>query len=143
MTWRFWVFLVVVDLLFLAGLYLTTGGVYKLTNTAWTVKLPAGCEMDFRTSVGVVALACPGVNYMRVWLLPVVQPWESTPDPVEGWMAERGGAAEASPMGYVGEARWFFYHFVRPHLPKVAGQGHEQNKFWASLHQLPLFYSKS
>jgi hypothetical protein len=25
-----------------------------------------------------------GVDYMRLWSLPVVQPWQSTPDPVEG-----------------------------------------------------------
>ena len=48
------------------------------------------------TSAGAVALACPGVDYMRLWPLPVVQPWESTPDPVDGWMAERGGRGGAA-----------------------------------------------
>ena len=43
--WRFVVFLVIVDLLFLVILHLTTGGVRKLTETTWTVKLVAGCEM--------------------------------------------------------------------------------------------------
>jgi hypothetical protein len=62
--------------------------------------LVAGCEMDFVTSVGAVALACPGVDYMRVWPLPVVQPWEGTPDPIEGWMAERGGTVLAASRGY-------------------------------------------
>jgi hypothetical protein len=88
--WRFVVFLVIVDLLFLAGLRLTTGGVRRLTDTTWTAKLVAGCEMDFVTSVGAVALACPGVDYMRVWPLPVVHPWFEKPDPIDGWMAERG-----------------------------------------------------
>jgi hypothetical protein len=29
---------------------------------------------------------------MRVWPLPVVQPWQETPDLVLGWLAERRGA---------------------------------------------------
>ena len=72
------VFLVIVDLLFLAGLHLMTGGMRKLTDTTWTVKLVAGCEIDYHTTIGAVALACPGVDYMRVWplatmiLLPLV-----------------------------------------------------------------------
>ncbi len=66
-----------------------TGGVRKLTETTWTVKLVADCEMDFVTSVGAVALACPGVDYMRLWSLPVMQPWQSTPDPVGEGMAEK------------------------------------------------------
>ena len=89
--WRFVVFLVILDILFLADLFLTTGGVRKLTDDIWTVKLIRGYEMDYHTKIGAVALACPGVDYMRVWPLPVVQPWESTPDPIEGWLAEREG----------------------------------------------------
>ena len=85
--WRFSLFLLLLSLL-LAGLALP-GRVRKLTETVWTVRLVAGCEMDFVTSAGAVAVACSGVDTMRVWLLPVVQPWQSTPDPVEGWMAER------------------------------------------------------
>ena len=55
------------------------------------VRLVAGCEMDYHTSIRAVALACPGVDYMRMWPLPVVQPWESTPDPVEGgWRRGEG-----------------------------------------------------
>ncbi len=57
--WRFVVFLVIVDLLFLAGLYLTTGGVRKLTDDIWTVKLIRGCEMDYHTTIGAVALTWP------------------------------------------------------------------------------------
>ncbi len=64
--WRFVVFLVIVDLLFLAGLHLTTGGVRKLTETTWTVKLVAGREMDFVTPVRAVAMACLGIDYMRM-----------------------------------------------------------------------------
>jgi hypothetical protein len=80
--------LLLLDLLLLAGLALP-GRVRKLTETTWAAKLVAGCEMDFVTSVGAVALACPGVDYMRRWPLPVVQPWQETPDPIDGWMAKR------------------------------------------------------
>jgi hypothetical protein len=80
----------------LSGLYLTTGGVRKLTETTWTAKLVAGCEMDFVTSVGVVALTCPGVDYTRLRPLPVVQPWEGSPGPVGGWMAEKLNPVERS-----------------------------------------------
>jgi hypothetical protein len=31
--------------------------------------------------LGSVALACSGVDYIRSWPLPVVQPWQETPDP--------------------------------------------------------------
>ncbi len=93
--WRFVVFLVIVDLLFLAGLYLTTGGVRKLTDTIWTVKVVAGCEMDFLTSRGVVALACPGEDLYRLWPLPVVHPWFEDPDPIGGWIAERLGLTDS------------------------------------------------
>ena len=95
--WRFLLFLLL--LAPLAGLALP-GRVRRLTETVWTVRLVAGCEMDYHTPIQAVALACPGVDYMRVWPLPVVQPWESTPDPIDGWVAERGGAAEAA--GYCG-----------------------------------------
>jgi hypothetical protein len=29
-----------------------------------------------------VALGCPGVDYIRLWPLPVEQPWQETPDPL-------------------------------------------------------------
>ena len=61
----------------------------RLTETVWTVRLVAGCETDYHTSIRAVVLACPGVDYKRLWPLPVVQPWQSTPDPIEGWMAGR------------------------------------------------------
>ena len=96
--WRFPVFLAILDLL-LVGPWpvgqdrlALPGRVRRLTETVWTVRLVAGCEMDYHTSIRTVALACPGVDSMRVWPPPVVQPWQSTSDPVEGWMAERKGA---------------------------------------------------
>jgi hypothetical protein len=44
------------------GLLALPSRVRKLTESAWTAKPVAGCEMDFVTSVGAVALACPGVE---------------------------------------------------------------------------------
>jgi hypothetical protein len=86
--WRFLLFLLLLDLLLLAGLALP-GRVRRLTETVWMVRLVAGCEADYHTTIGAVALACPGVDYMRLWPLPMVQPWQSTPDPAWGWLAER------------------------------------------------------
>ncbi len=83
--WWFLLFLVMVDLVFL---YLATGGMYKLTDTIWTAKVVAGCEMDLLTSRGVVALACLGEDLYRLWSLPVVHPWFEDPDPIGGWIAE-------------------------------------------------------
>jgi hypothetical protein len=87
--WRFLLFLVIVDLVFL---YLATGGVYKVTSTVWAAKVVVGCELDFWTSRGVVALGCPGVDFYRLWPLPVVHPWFEDPDPTNGWIAEEQGA---------------------------------------------------
>ena len=59
--WRFLLLLLLLDLLLLAGLALP-GRVRRLTETVWTVRLVAGCEMDYHTSIHTVALACPGVG---------------------------------------------------------------------------------
>jgi hypothetical protein len=50
--------------------------------------------MSLDEAISGATLTCSGVDYMRLWPLPVVQPWQETPDPVDGWMAERLG-----PMG--------------------------------------------
>jgi hypothetical protein len=65
MIWRFLLFLLLLDLLLLAGLALP-GRVRRLTEEAWTVRLVAGCELDHHSLMGAVALACPGVDYMRL-----------------------------------------------------------------------------
>jgi hypothetical protein len=52
---------------------------YQLTDNARALELVAGCELwgiyppsqPFRTLV----LACPGVDAIRLWPLPVEQPW--------------------------------------------------------------------
>jgi hypothetical protein len=62
---------------------------YQLIPGVTAMKLINGCELDFfhDTSlqpVFTVALACPRVDYIRLWPLPIKQPWsEETPAPPE------------------------------------------------------------
>ena len=46
----------------------------------------ADCYPDYPSDIHAVALACPGVDYMRLWPLPVEQPWQETPDPLPDWV---------------------------------------------------------
>jgi hypothetical protein len=62
-----------------------------------------------------------------VWPLPVVQSWNSTPDPVEGWMAEVGGAGRgggtcqlSGPVGMKAIRR--DNHASHAHLPRAVGR---------------------
>ncbi len=41
-----------------------------------------------------------GMDYRRLWPLPVVQPWFEDPDPVDGWIAEEEGPAEAGALEF-------------------------------------------
>jgi len=45
----------------------------------------------FGWDVIALALACPGLDYIKLW--PVQQPWQDTPDPLPdpwpGWYARR------------------------------------------------------
>jgi hypothetical protein len=52
----------------------------RLVEGVWTIKLTGGCHLDYHTPIQSVALACPGVNYIRLWPLPVTRPWHETPD---------------------------------------------------------------
>ena len=47
----------------------------------WTVRLRS-CYLDYHANIHAVALACPGVDYIKLWPLPVEQPWQETPDPL-------------------------------------------------------------
>ena len=41
----------------------------------------ARCEVHYhKPSIRAVALACPGVDYIRLWPLPVIQPWDERPE---------------------------------------------------------------
>ena len=72
----------------------------KLTDDVWSVELVGRCYLDYHANIQAVALACPGVDYVRLWPLPVVQPWwDPTDEPEPGWYARsrdparRGGVA--------------------------------------------------
>ena len=53
---------------------------YKLTEDAWVTELVAECELwdvlPPSQPVRTLVLACPGVDAIRFWPLPVQQPWE-------------------------------------------------------------------
>jgi len=52
----------------------------RLTDDIWTIRL-GECHLGYHTRMHAVALACPGVDYIKLWPLPVEQPWLETPDP--------------------------------------------------------------
>jgi hypothetical protein len=61
----------------------------RLTTGVYTLKLIGGCYLDCHVPIQSVGLACLGVDYIRLWPLPMVQPW---PDPTDwpegpGWYA--------------------------------------------------------
>ena len=62
-----------------------------LTPDVYTVPL-SRCTVDWHVERGIVALACPGRDLIRVWPLPVTSPWfedplESPPWPGSGELA--------------------------------------------------------
>ena len=63
----------------------------KLVEGVYTIQ--AGkCFVDYHTPIQAVALACPETDYIRLWPLPVVQPWPDPtdrPGPAPGWLARR------------------------------------------------------
>ena len=65
----------------------------ELVEDVWRVKLVQRCGVQNHVSIITVALACPGVGHIKVWPLPVEQPWRETPDPLPdpwpGWYAKR------------------------------------------------------
>ena len=53
----------------------------RFTNDVWRVKLVARCEVHYhKPPISAVALACPGVDYLRLWPLPMKQPWDERPE---------------------------------------------------------------
>ena len=65
------IFLLILNLTFLA-IFVATGA-EKRTDDLWTIKLRR-CNLDYHTPIHAVALACPGVDYIKLWPLPVEQP---------------------------------------------------------------------
>jgi hypothetical protein len=49
------------------------GSAEELVDGVLTVKL-RNCHLDYHANIHAVALACPGVDYIRLWPLPVEQP---------------------------------------------------------------------
>ena len=54
----------------------------QLTEDVWTVELVGDCYLDYHSNIQAVALACSGVDYLKLWPLPVEQPWQEAPDPL-------------------------------------------------------------
>lgn len=73
---RWWVLSVVLIVVTLAVLLACR--TKRLTADVWTVELPGRCALDYHPSIGALALACPGVDYTRLWPWPVVRPWEES-----------------------------------------------------------------
>ena len=48
----------------------------RLVEGVFTLNLTGGCRLDYHANIHAVALACPGVDYTRLWPLPVKQPWQ-------------------------------------------------------------------
>jgi len=92
MTSGQWSFLVLFNLVLLPAV-LFSSRTEKLTEEVWSLKLAAGCNLDYHAPIHAVALACPGVDYIRP--LPVTQPSGDPTDTWPGWYAEtlpyRGG----------------------------------------------------
>lgn len=49
-----------------AGQAMLSGRVEELTEGVWSVELVGDCYLDYHTSIRIVALACPGVDYIRL-----------------------------------------------------------------------------
>ena len=65
----------------------------------WTVRLRS-CYLDYHTNIHAVALACPGVDYIRLWPLPVTQPWGDPTDTGPGWYAWQSWREDREPTEY-------------------------------------------
>ena len=60
-----------------------------LTPNVYTVPL-GRCDVDWHVDRGIVAVACVGRDMIKVWPLPMVQPWFEHPlDPTAGQWASR------------------------------------------------------
>ena len=72
--------------------------IHRLTDTVWTVELVGRCSLDYHTApTRTVALACPGMDYLRLW------PWPPVPlrwnlVPIRVRRTRPGGSARVSLM---------------------------------------------
>jgi hypothetical protein len=79
---RYLALLVLLNLIFIVVFLVSR--VEEHIEGMWSLKL-GRCYVDYHTSIQSVGLACPGVDYIRLW--PMVQPWL---DPTD-WPRGRGG----------------------------------------------------
>lgn len=85
----FWILLLLAILLLAV---LLAGRVDELVEGVWTLELVGRCYLDWYTSIKALGLACPGVDTIRLWPLPPVQPWEDPTDiprPLPGQYASK------------------------------------------------------
>ena len=73
----------ILNLLFL--IVLLIGRVEKHVEGVWRLELVGRCLLDYHANIHAVALACPGVDYIKLW--PVTQPWGDPTDTWPGWNA--------------------------------------------------------
>ena len=86
---KYIIFLVILNISLIAAFLV--GSAERLTDDVWTVRLK-DCYLDYLESIHAAALARPGVDYIKLWPLPVEKPWwepEPLPDPGPGWYAWR------------------------------------------------------
>jgi hypothetical protein len=83
------VFLLILNISLIAAFLVGTAE--RLTDDVWTVRL-RGCYLDYHESIHTMALACPGVDCIKLWPLPVEQSWwepDPLPEPWPGSYAKR------------------------------------------------------
>ena len=82
------IFLVALITMPVAYALLTARTTYPIEGVK-TIRLVGRCELDYIDytvqPVRTLAFACPGMDYIRLWPLPIQQPWiEDRWEPVEG-----------------------------------------------------------
>ena len=55
-----------------AAIYVVTYA-ERFSDDVWALRL-GDCDLDFHANIHALALAYPGVDYVRLWPLPVEQP---------------------------------------------------------------------
>ena len=78
--------LIALAILLLAGILASRPR--ELVEGVWTADVGA-CSIDYHPSLRALALACPGVDYLRLWPWPVEQPWEEPGRPLESPSEQR------------------------------------------------------
>ena len=96
---RLWLLLALASLLMVG---LLASRVERLTEGVWTVELSRGCSLDYHTS-GALALACKGVDYTRLWPLPVEQPWEEPEKTPKLHYGQMASVADAPQRRFTGD----------------------------------------